>query len=245
MMRCEILLYGDNFFYLLIDGGRAAVVDPGNADVVQRALQELGLSLDCILITHHHGDHTAGCLELKRATGCRLIGPTGGSVPFDTLVGEGNDVSFSSALVSVMAVPGHTQHDVAYYLPSESMLFVGDVLFAGGCGRLFTGDAAMMWSSLCRLRSLPGETRIYGGHDYRIDSLRFAADFEPQNREIQERLSRAVDDPQAGFPSTLAEELQTNPFLRCDAIAVKEAAGLPTAAAEMVFAEIRRRKDKG
>jgi hydroxyacylglutathione hydrolase len=244
MMTCEILRYGDNFIYLLIDGERAAVVDPGNADVVLTALRDLRLSLECILITHHHGDHTAGCLELKRATGCRLIGPAGGSVPFDTLVGDGDAVSFSSEVLSVMSVPGHTQHDVAYYLPNESMLFVGDVLFAGGCGRLFTGDAALMWSSLCRLRSLPGDTRVYGGHDYRVDNLKFAADVERHNRDLQERIAQTRDAPHSGFPSTLSEELQTNPFLRCDVATVKEAVGLPHADAEMVFSELRRRKDR-
>jgi hydroxyacylglutathione hydrolase len=232
-MNISTLRHGDNFIYVLHEGGSAAVVDPGVAPPVHDALQALGCSLELILITHHHSDHAGGVAPLKKATGCRAVGPSGGLAALDQLVGEGAVVPFAGHTMRVLSVPGHTQHDVAYYLPDEKALFPGDVLFAGGCGRMFSGPAELMWESLCRLRALPDDTRVFGGHDYVLDNLEFAAFVETDNADIRERIGRFRRNSGAGAPfevPTLAEEKRTNPFLRC-----RDAAE---------FARLRSRKDQ-
>ena len=242
-MRIETLRVGDNFVYVLIAGKRAAVVDPGVAGPVQAFLDAEGWPLDLILLTHYHGDHTGGCAAL-RGNGCAVVGAVGGSVPLDRVVADGDRLDFAGCAIEVLAVPGHTTHDTAYYLPDAQALFTGDVLFAGGCGRLFDGDAAQMWTSLCRLRALPDETRLYGGHDYTLDNLEFAVHLEPKHAAVRERLTRFRADPHAAHPSTLAEEKRTNPFLRCDDPALAVAVDMPGRDAADVFATVRGLKDR-
>jgi len=245
-MKIVTLGYGDNFIYLLLDGQRAAVVDPGAAAPVLEAIKAHEAALDFILLTHHHGDHTGGCSALKRATGCRVAGPSEGSVPIESLVNEGTPLAFSGRPITVMAVPGHTAHDVAYFVPGVNAVFTGDTLFAGGCGRLFGADAATMWASLCRLRALPDETCVYGGHDYTLDNLQFAADLEPHNAAVAARLRQHLARGSVGpsAPSTIAEERLTNPFFRCDTPELMATVKLPHASPAAVFAEVRRRKDR-
>jgi hydroxyacylglutathione hydrolase len=244
-MRIRTIRYGDNFIYLLLQGGQTAVVDPGAAAPVREALEACGATLSLILLTHYHGDHTEGCNALKRASGCRIAGPAGGSVRLDEAVTEGDALAFAGTSITVLPVPGHTAHDVAYYLRDENVVFTGDTLFAGGCGRLFSGNAAQMWASLLRLRELPAETRVYGGHDYTLDNLKFALHLEPDNTAIQNRLNAFESQPKNSIPSasTIAEECLTNPFLRCDVPSLVAAVGLSEASPSTVFAEIRHRKD--
>ena len=236
---------GDNFIYVLLEGQQAAVVDPGNAPPVERVLAETGASLELILITHHHGDHTGGCHPLKRATGCRIAGPPGGTAWLDTNLQNGDCVRFADTELHALSVPGHTRNDLAYYLPTANAVFTGDTLFACGCGRLFSGNAEAMWSSLCRLRALPGETRVYVGHDYTEDNLQFATHLDPGNAALQERL-RAYQRRRGteAKPSTIAEECQTNPFFRCDTPELRTALKMEDCSPAAVFAEIRDRKDR-
>lgn len=242
-MHIEILRVGDNFIYVLIDGEKAAVVDPGMARPVQALLDAEGLTLELILLTHYHGDHTGGVAALRRA-GCDVVGPRGGGVDLDRTVGDGETIDLASRAIDVLAVPGHTAQDTAYYLPEAKALFTGDVLFACGCGRMFSRDAHQMWASLCRLRDLPDDTRVYGGHDYTLESLEFAAHLEPDNTAVRERLTRFRSDPEAALPSTLAEEKATNPFLRSDCVDLAEAVGLTGCSAAEVFGAIRGMKDR-
>ncbi|MBT3194513.1 MAG: hydroxyacylglutathione hydrolase [Verrucomicrobia bacterium] len=245
-MEVETLLHGDNYIYLLIDGDEAVVVDPGAAPPVLEALDQHRASLKLILLTHYHGDHTGGCIPLKQASRCRVLGSAGGPIPLDEEVSESRTITFAGLSISVFSVPGHTSHDVAYYVPQAKLLFTGDTLFAGGCGRLFTNDPERLWSSLSRLRALPGDTRVYGGHDYARDNLEFAAALEPENTAIRQRLNGLIKRERMGPPhppSTLAEECKTNPFLRCDSPEVRVAVNLPEGSAVAVFAELRRRKD--
>ncbi len=241
-MDIRTLRSGDNFTYLLQAGQRAAVVDPGYAPLVERVLAETGTSLELILITHHHGDHTGGCGALKRATGCRIVGPPGGTA-LDTTLQDGDSVSFAGTEVSVMSVPGHTRSDLAYYVADSKAVFTGDTLFACGCGRVFGGDADTMWSSLCRLRALPDDTRVYGGHDYTEENLEFAVHLEPANAALQKRLQdyRIESSPE---PSTIAEEHRTNPFFRCDTPEFVAALEMEDSSPSGVFAEVRGRKDR-
>lgn len=244
-MKIETLHSGDNFIYLLLDGKQAAVVDPGTAFPVERALTACGATLELIILTHLHGDHTGGCRALKDATGCRVVGPTGGGPLLDTIVQGGDVVPFAGASIDVLAVPGHTEIDLAYHLPEAGAVFTGDTLFACGCGRLFGADPITMWSSLCRLRALPPETRVYGGHDYTLENLQFAAHLDPDNAALQERLQafqrREGTDTEI---STIAEERQTNPFLRCDTPELAAALGMQESDPAAIFAEIRHHKDR-
>ena len=242
-MQIETLRVGDNFIYVLITGNRAAVVDPGVAGPVQAFLDAQGVTLELILLTHYHGDHTGGCAAL-RANGCAVVGAAGGGMPLDRVVADGDRLDVAGIVLDVLAVPGHTVHDTAYYLPGEQALFTGDVLFAGGCGRLFSGDAAQMWTSLCRLRDLPDATRIYGGHDYTLDNLEFALHLEPDNTAVHARLERFRADPASAMPSTLVEEKLTNPFLRCDTEPLAAAVNLSGHSAVEVFAAVRGMKDR-
>jgi len=206
-------------------------------------LDENDLTLDLILLTHYHGDHTGGATALRR-TGCEVVGPANGSVEVDRTLVHGDVIAFDCHPISALAVPGHTAHDTAYYLPEAKALFTGDVLFACGCGRMFGRDPHQMWGSLCRLRDLPDDTRVYGGHDYTLENLEFALHLEPDNTAVRERLARFRTDPKAALPSTLAEEKATNPFLRCDSESLAAAAGLSGHSAAEVFAALRAMKDR-
>jgi hydroxyacylglutathione hydrolase len=245
-MKLTTLRHGDNYIYLLVKDQLAVVVDPGTADPVLNFLKAHDITLEHMLLTHYHADHTAGCKALKQASACRVAGPGGNTMPLDDVITDGTILRIAGMAITVLSVPGHTAFDVAYYLPEERILFSGDTLFSGGCGRLFTGNAAQMWSSLCRLRELPDDTRVCGGHDYTLDNLRFAAHIEPQNGAIQTRLGEHETAGEAATPrvSTIGEERQTNPFFRCDTPALVAALNLPaTSSPDAVFAKLRRQKD--
>jgi len=242
-MQIETLTVGDNFIYVLTEGSRAAVVDPGIAKPVSSFLAQAGLTLELILLTHYHGDHTGGVDALRRG-GCDVMGPSGGSLDLDRTVSDGETVMFAGTSIDILEVPGHTAHDTAYYVPEAQAVFTGDVLFACGCGRMFGRDAERMWTSLCRLRELPDDTRIYCGHDYTLDNLEFAAHLEPDNEAVRERLDRYRADPASAMPSTLAAEKQTNPFLRCDTEPLADAVDLSGHGAVEVFAAVRGMKDR-
>jgi hydroxyacylglutathione hydrolase len=243
--------FEDNYIWAIRAGDAVAVVDPGEAAPVQRYLAQSGARLCAILITHRHGDHTEGIPALVAATPVPVFGPSQEAVPGVTRpVADGETIALPELGIdlAVIAVPGHTRGHVAYY--REGMLFCGDVLFGAGCGRVFEGTMAEMQASLARLAALPADTGIYCAHEYTQANLRFARAVEPANAALQERTAavatlRAADQPTV--PSTLAEELATNPFLRWDAPAVIAAAaarrGSPPRDAAEVFATIREWKN--
>jgi len=240
---------GDNYAYVVApSGGRQAlVVDASEAAPVKAALEEAGLELGAILTTHHHHDHVGGNDALARATpGLAIYGAGGGR----RVAGQTHDVAHEVAFqvaglaVTPFHVPGHTADAMAYLI--EDALFTGDTLFVGGCGRLFEGTAAQMHHALSTvLGKLPDETRVYCGHEYTVQNLRFAASVEPDNAAVAAKLEWAMEQTEQGkptVPSTLGEERQTNPFLRVAVPAVAQRYGQGSPAE--VFAAIRQAKDR-
>jgi hydroxyacylglutathione hydrolase len=247
----QILCLKDNYVYLLHDpASRAtAVVDPTEAAPVLAALDRHGWRLTHILNTHHHGDHTGGNLEIKAKTGALIVGPRADRerIPgIDVAVGDGDTYTVGTQTARVFDVPGHTRGHIAYWFPDSRALFCGDTMFMMGCGRLFEGTPAQMWTSLLRLRQLPPDTRVYCAHEYTQSNARFALTVEPDNAALRER-ARLVDALRAAnkptVPATLGEEVATNPFLRADQPSLQRHLGLAGRDPVEVFAETRRRKD--
>jgi len=244
-------LLTDNYAYLLHDPGskETAIVDPSEAAPVLAAASARGWRLTHVLNTHHHPDHSGGNLGIKQATGCRIVGPAPDRerIPgIDVALDEGGRFRLGDAEAEVLFIPGHTKGHIAFHFRGEKAVFCGDTLFSLGCGRMFEGTAPMMWASLDKLRKLPGDTRIYCGHEYTQSNARFAVTVDPQNQALRARESQVAALRAAGkptIPSTMAEERAANPFLRADDPALGAAIGMPGAAAHEVFGEIRRRKD--
>lgn len=242
---------GDNYTYLISWQQWAAVVDPADAAPVVRVLKRKSLDLLTILVTHPHGDHVAGNAELKRLTNCTVVGPSRGRVPHEERnVREGDSLRLDSCVVLVFSTPGHGRTDVCYYMEPKGerpgLLWTGDTLFVGGCGRLMGAPPSMMWNSLQRLAALPDNTLIYCGHDYALENYRFAARLEPRNAAVRARLReirRLALLRRPTVPSTIAQEKQTNPFLRAGTPEIKAALGMPGASDLEAFAELRRRRD--
>ncbi|HLQ86787.1 MAG TPA: hydroxyacylglutathione hydrolase [Salinisphaeraceae bacterium] len=254
----------DNYIWAIapataIAGSRVAIVDPGVAEPVQAWLTQHQFALGAILVTHHHGDHTAGIAELcahqKAASGDEIpvFGPQAESDQIGQLtvpLAPGDDcrLDWLELDFSVIATPGHTLGHIAYHAPG--VLLAGDTLFRGGCGRVFEGSPEQMHDSLARLRQLPGATRFYAGHEYTQKNLEFAHMVEPDNRDVT-RVADAVHalraDNQPSLPGTLAEERLINPFLRWDeprvARAASDRAGHELTEPAAIFAELRAWKD--
>jgi hydroxyacylglutathione hydrolase len=219
---------------------------------VLRVLQEHNLNLKTILVTHHHWDHIAGTDELKRKTGCKVIGADKQRIPgIDLVIADGQILPVGDRKVRVIATSGHTSTSVCYYMePSagneNGILWTGDTLFIGGCGRLLECNAQSMAESLQKLASLPDDTLVYCGHDYTLENYEFASGIEPGNQVVKERLEHLKQLQTQGkltVPSNILQERTTNCFLRAGTPEVKAALGMPHAQAVEVFAELRRRKD--
>ncbi|HVS15986.1 MAG TPA: hydroxyacylglutathione hydrolase [Thermoanaerobaculia bacterium] len=254
MLEIEVVpVLSDNYSYLLHEpeSGITAVVDPPVAAPVLERLERSGRTLAWILTTHHHGDHTAGNLELKEATGCRVAGPAleRDAIPgIDLALSEGEVVELGAESATVLETPGHTRGHISYWFSGAGALFCADTLFALGCGRLFEGTAEQMWVSLSKLAALPDDARVYCGHEYTLSNARFALTVDPDNPALRARAAEVERLRAAGkptVPSTLGLERATNPFLRAADPAIRARLGLEDASDAEVFAEIRRRKDAG
>ena len=245
--------FDDNYIWMLHDGQRAMVVDPGDADVVFEALKRLSLRLETILVTHHHVDHTGGVDALRNATGAVVFGPLTETMPEPIRRLQGGDKAQAMGLTfDVIDVPGHTSGHIAYYCDNwdgAPILFCGDTLFSGGCGRLFEGTPVQMLDSLTKLASLPGQTRVCCTHEYTLSNLKFARAVEPNNAALfqyQQQCMALREAKVPTLPSTIARELQINPFLRSDQAEVVQTAKHldPTATdAVAVFTAIRQWKN--
>jgi hydroxyacylglutathione hydrolase len=248
----------DNYAYLVVDpgSGDAAVVDCAEARPVLAEVDRSGVRLTAILATHHHFDHVGGNEDLLAAKpGLHVYGSAGDAprIPGIThRVRDGDPVDVGSERGRVIMIPAHTSGHIAYHFPSARTVFTGDTLFAGGCGRLFEGDAAQMMASLARLAALPDDTQVYCGHEYTEKNLRFARELEPGNRLLAEKLARVQALRREGrytVPSTIGEERATNPFLRIDSpeLAAAVRRRVPGLAADdpvALFAAVRSLKDR-
>ena len=216
----------DNYVWLAHDpeSGETVVIDPAVAEPVLEEADRRGWRITQIWNTHWHPDHTGGNGSIKAATGCMITAPAAEAdrIPTaDRLVGEGDTVRVGNVEAWVMEVHGHTAGHIAYHLPTESAIFVGDTLFAMGCGRLFEGTAAQMHANMQRLSALPPETRVYCAHEYTLSNGRYAVVAEPDNVAVAERLSAVEAARAAGeatVPTTIALERATNPFMRARSV---------------------------
>jgi len=242
----------DNYAFVVHDPatGATAVVDVPDPAPIQAELAARGWTLTDILITHHHWDHVDGVDALRAATGARVWGAAADAhrLPaLDHALAEGDEVRIGGLTGSVLDVSGHTVGHIAFHFPQAGAVFTADSLMALGCGRLFEGTPAQMWDSLQKLAALPPETLVCSGHEYTASNARFAVTIEPENSALRSRAD-AIDAARAWglptVPSTLAEELATNPFLRASEAAIAAHLGMAGAAPVDVFAKIRSLKDQ-
>jgi hydroxyacylglutathione hydrolase len=223
--------FSDNYIWMLHDGRHAMVVDPGDAVPVLHALQTHGLELQGILVTHHHPDHVGGVAELQQASGAPVYGPANEQIPARTQgLGQGQQVPLLGLQWQVFDVPGHTAGHIAFYAPDvdgDPVLFCGDTLFSGGCGRLFEGTPAQMQDSLDRLAALPDATQVCCAHEYTLSNLRFARAVEPENTALlhyQMHCEALRSQNLPTLPSRMHMEREINPFLRTRQPTVAQAA---------------------
>jgi len=245
--------FDDNYIWLLHQQGNknCVVVDPGDEEPVLEALKKYQLELEAILITHHHPDHIGGVESLVSVTGASVYGPAKENIPaMKYPLKESDNVRLpkSGLNFNVFDVPGHTKGHIAYL--TEDILFTGDSLFAGGCGRIFEGTPEQMYQSITKLANLPDETKIYCAHEYTLSNLTFALAVEPDNNDIANRLEQVKSDRTQGIPTvptTMGLEKATNPFLRCHLNTLIEAAksysGIQPNTEIETFATIRGWKD--
>jgi hydroxyacylglutathione hydrolase len=237
----------DNYGFLVRDraSGLAATIDTPDAEAIQREAAKLGWRLALILNTHWHPDHAGGNEAIKAATGAQIVGP--GEVrriaPLDREVGEGDTVDLGETRFTVIGTGGHTLGHIAYYSAADGVAFVGDTLFALGCGRLFEGDPAMMWGSLSKLAALPDQTRVYCAHEYTASNARFAlsVDDDPALAARAKAVFEARERGEPTVPTTIGAEKATNPFLRAPKLAGR--LGLQDVQDFEAFGAVRAAKD--
>lgn len=246
----------DNYAYLIICNQtmEAAVVDAPEARPILRAARRWGVRLSSVLHTHHHWDHAAGDEQLLKEfpllNVCGHFSDSGRIAQQNVFLNEGDVFEVGKIKFTISHLPGHTSGSISYC--ANGAAFVGDALFGAGCGRVFEGTFEEMHRSLNeKIKAYPSQTQIYFGHDYLNANLRFALSVEPNNHKTQNRLTRLQEQQKTGFsntPATLAEELETNPFLRCDSPEIQETIKKRTAGSDMspvaVFRALRQMKDK-
>lgn len=241
----------DNYGFLIHEpvAGVTATIDTPEVAPINAALAEKGWRLTHILNTHHHFDHAGGNEALKREWGCTVVGAAidAERIPgIDVEVADGELFAFGNASAQVLEVPGHTSGHIAFYFADEGMAFVGDTMFALGCGRLFEGTPLQMWDSLSKLMALPDDTVVYCAHEYTQANAAFALSVEPDNAALVERAAEIESKRANGewtVPTTIGLERATNPFVRASSADLQRTLGMTGANVVDVFAETRRRKD--
>jgi len=248
----QIPVLKDNYIYLIHDAksGETAVVDPAIAEPVLDVLKQNGWNLTYILNTHHHADHVGGNLSLKQQTNCQIIGSVNDQqrIPeITTKVNEADTLKLGEYSIQVINCTGHTSGHIAFYIPAANALFCGDTLFAMGCGRLFEGTAEQMQQSLKKFTTLPLDTKIYCAHEYTEANAQFALSVEPENKDLLatiEHVKQLRRNQQPTVPTTLSQELATNPFLRTNSPEIQKRLLMQGAPELAIFTELRERKNR-
>jgi len=247
----QFMCRSDNFGVLLRDceTGLTALVDAPEEAAILAVIEQTGWKPSIILTTHHHADHVEANLALKQRFGLEIIAPAAeaSKIPgVDRTVSERDTVAFGTETIQVIETPGHTAGHVSYYFPLSGVVFTADTLFALGCGRLFECPPATMHQSLTKLAALPPETVVYCGHEYTLANARFAVTVDPDNAVLtarKDKIEKLRAENRPTLPTTIGEELATNPFLRWADPAIRAHLGMENATDAEVFAEIRKRKD--
>jgi hydroxyacylglutathione hydrolase len=247
----QFMCLSDNYGLIIHDSvtGATASIDAPDADAVEAQLKKFGRQLTHIFTTHHHADHVAGNLRLKELFGCKIIGPKAEAalIPgIDIQVSGGEKFMWSNREVFVNDCPGHTKGHIAFSIPSEFSLFAGDTLFAMGCGRVLEGTLDEMFHSVNQFKTLSPSTYVYCGHEYTEANCKFALTIEPNNKQLQNRSYQVAAMRARGemtCPTTIGDELKTNPYMRCDSSEIRMNLGMESATDADVFAEIRTRKN--
>lgn len=230
--------------------GETLSIDAPDAGAIKSALSERRWRLTHIFVTHHHNDHTGGIRELKSHFGCHVYGSAAEAerIPgLDQELTEASKLTFAGTEIRVLETPGHTLGHISYYLPEQKLAFTGDTLFALGCGRVFEGDAEMMWNSLQKIARLPDDTAICCGHEYTLANGRFALTVEPENDMLRRRMidvERLRAEGKPTLPTSIGLEKATNPFLRTHVAAIRARLGLEGAPEWRVFQRLRELKNK-
>jgi hydroxyacylglutathione hydrolase len=248
----QFICGSDNFGLLLHDPETAltATIDSPDAALILQQTAARGWRLSHVFTTHHHYDHVPGNMELKQRAGCVVVGAgcDAARIPgIDVALDDGAIYAFGAHRVQLIETPGHTSGSVCYHLPDDRLLFTGDTLFSLGCGRLFEGSAAQMWTSLCKILALPDATLVYCGHEYTLANAEFALDMEPGNAALQARAEqvRALRrQRQPSLPVSLGVERATNPFLRPHSAEIRRRLGMQDAEDWQVFARLRELKNQ-
>jgi len=257
MRIVQVPVLSDNYSYLVIDENSAVsfAVDPAGPKQMLEAASKENVKISCILTTHHHGDHAGGNKELSKALGgVKVYGGDDRVEAVTNIVGEGDQIEVGFLKVKVLSTPCHTSGHVLYQVSDSNeetkpiALFTGDTLFIGGCGRFFEGTAEQMHHALCEvIASLPLDTEIYCGHEYTVKNLQFALTVDPHNQAVKDKLEWAKKQRESNLstiPSTVAEELSYNPFMRVAQPEISETIGMSGASPIEVMAQVRKLKDK-
>ena len=251
-MQLEIIpCLNDNYSYLIKDDqtSTVAIIDPSEFDPCDKKINQKYKKLDFILNTHHHFDHVGGNSELKKKYGSKILGfeQDKKRIPeIDVQLKDGQEFKVGNLNFKVIYIPGHTLGHIAFYLEKEKVVFTGDTLFSLGCGRIFEGTYQQMFNSLNKIKSLPGETKIYCGHEYTKNNLGFCLKFNPNNNYLRDKeklIDIKIRTGKPTIPSTIKDEIQTNIFLRYDDLDVKDALNLKNASDLEIFTKLRDLKD--
>ena len=251
-MNIEIIpCLKDNFSYLIKDNqtNTVAIIDPSEFDPCDEKINQKYKKLDFILNTHHHFDHVGGNTELKRKYGSKILGfeRDRKRIPeIDILLKDGQEFKIGNLNFKTIFIPGHTSGHIAFYFEKEKVVFTGDTLFSLGCGRVFEGTYQQMFDSLNKIKNLPEDTKIYCGHEYTKNNLKFCVEFNPNNNYLKDKekvITAKIKDKKPTIPSTIRDEIQTNIFLRYDDPDVKGTLNLKNASDLEIFTKLRDLKD--
>ena len=250
-MKIEIIqCLNDNYSYLIFEKetNTVSIVDPSEFDACDKIIKKYK-KLDFILNTHHHRDHVDGNLTLKDKYNCKILGfdLDKDRIPgIDILLRDKQKQNIGNLEFEIIFIPGHTKGHIAFYFRKEKIVFTGDTLFSLGCGRVFEGTHEEMFNSLNKMKDLPPETKIYCGHEYTSSNLNFCLEHDPKNTHLKDKkidIEKKLNSNQPTIPSTIADEIKTNIFLRCDDPEIKQGLGLKDSSDVEVFSKLRDLKD--